>query len=231
VEAFERSVEASRQGVRVAQSGYWPSLSLSFGYGSDWSSEARQPIPGTGSEPRVITITPDDGGEPVTFPVPGTGSDPEFMKPSLMDQLNLRRGGSVRLSLSYPLFDRLQTRTNVQQAETQLLNAQYDLQEQRQLVALQVRQAVLDHRSARSSLAAAEERLQAASEARDAARRRYELGAATFVEVAQAESGYVAARSARVRAGYDVILTRKLIDYYTGSLEPDAPLFDTGGDE
>lgn len=216
--ALEASVAAEEHGIRAARSGYWPSLSLSFAYGSDWSSEARQAAVGTGTDPRVVTITPDDG-EPVTFPVPGTGSDPQLFRPPFLDQLDTRRGGSVRLSMTIPLFDRLQTATAVDQAEAALLDTRYDLQDQRQLVALQVRQALLDHRSARSRLRAADERLEAAGRARDAARRRYDLGAATFVEVTQAESEYVSARSARVRAAYDVILTRRLIEYHTGGLE------------
>jgi outer membrane protein len=90
---------------------------------------------------------------------------------------------------------------------------------------------LLDYRSARAQLRATEERLEAARQARDAARRRYELGAATFVEVAQAESGYVAARSARVHAAYSAILARKLIEYHTGSLEEGDTSYDADEDQ
>lgn len=228
LDALAASVDAGRQAVRAARAGYWPSLTLGFDYGSDWSSEARQLIPGTGSDPRTVRITPDGGGSPVTIPVPGTGSDPDFTQPSFLDQLDGRRGGAVRLSVSVPVFDRLQARLGVEEAELRLLNAVYDLRDRRQLVALQVRQAVLDYRSARAQLRATAGRLQAAREARDAARRRYELGAATFVEVAQAESGYVAARSARVRAAYAALLARRLIEYHTGSLDVEAAPYAMG---
>jgi outer membrane protein len=231
LEALSASVDAGRQAVRAVRASYWPSLSLAFDYGSDWSSEARQFIPGTGSDPRTVQITPDGGGAPVTIPIPGSGSEPALTQPSFLDQLNSRRGGAVRLFVSVPIFDRMQTRLGVEEAELQLLNTVYDLRDTRQLVALQVRQAVLDHRSARAQLRASAERLQAAREARDAARRRYELGAATFVEVAQAESGYVAARSARVRAAYAELLARTLIEYHTGSLEVEAEPYDRGEDQ
>lgn len=218
LQAGRASVEAGRQGVRAAQSGYWPSLTLSFGYGSDWSSNARRVIPGTGSDPRTVTLTPDGGGDPVTFTVPGTGEDPATFRPTFMDQLRDRRGGSVQLSMSIPLFERWQIRNDVQQARVQLDNARYDLTDQRQTVGLQVRQALVDYRSAQAQLDAAEERLEAARRARDAARRRYELGAATFVELTQAVSGYVAARSAEVQARYALVRSRELIDYQTGRL-------------
>lgn len=218
LEASRAAVEAGRQGVRAAESGFWPSLSLSFGYGSDWSSNARRVIPGTGSEPRTVTFTPDGGDEPVTFPVPGTGSDPETFRPDFFDQLDTRRGGSVQVSLSVPVFQRWQIRDQVRQAEVQLDNARYDLTDQQQTVALQVRQALVDYRSSQAQLEAAEERVQAARRARDAAQRRYELGAATFVELTQAISGFVSARSAEVQARYALVRSRELIDYQTGRM-------------
>ena len=222
--AFEADVAAARYGVQAARSGYWPSLALSVGYGSDWSSTSLLPIPGTGVDPQTITVTPDGSGEPVTIPVPGSGSDPDVRRPDFLNQLDTRRGGQVRLSLSVPLFDRLQTHANVEQAQLQARNAQYDLQDQQQLVALQVRQAVLDYQNAQTRLDATAERLEAADRAREAARRRYELGAATFVELAQANAVYVSAQSAQVQTRYDVLLAQKLIDYYTGTLDVGAPL-------
>ena len=216
--AGRAAVAASRQGVRAAESGYWPSLTLSFGYGSDWSSNARRAIPGTGSDPRTVTLTPDGGGDPISFPVPGTGTGPETFRPDFFEQIDTRRGGSVQLFLSVPVFDRWQVRNQVRQAEVALDNARYDLTDQQQTVALQVRQALVDYRSAQAQLDATEERLEAARRAREAAQRRYELGAATFVELTQAISGFVSARSAEVRARYALVRARKLIDYQTGRL-------------
>lgn len=223
--ALERRVEASDQGVTAARSGYWPSLSVSFDYGSNWSSNSLQAIPGTGSDPRTVTLTPDAGGAPVTLQVPGTGTPPAYRRPDFMEQLTDRRGGSISLSLNVPLFDRFQTRAAVEQAEVAKRNAEYDLRDQRQAVALQVRQALLDYRSAVARQSATARRLAAAERAWEAAERRYELGAATFVEVAQARSSLVGARSADLRARFSVLLAQRLITYHTGGLDTDAALF------
>jgi outer membrane protein len=228
--ALERGVAASGQGVTAARSGYWPSLSLSFDYGSNWSSTSLQPVPGTGSDPETVTLIPEAGGDPVTLEVPGSGAPPAFRRPDFMEQLSDRRGGSVSLSLSVPLFDRLQTRAAVEQAEVAERAARYDLQDQRQTVALQVRQALLDYRSARARQSATSRRLAAAERGWDAAERRYELGAATFVEVAQARSSLVAARSADLQARYEVLLAQRLIAYHTGGLDTEAALFTETGE-
>lgn len=222
--ASERALKAAEEGLDAAQAGYWPSLALSFNYGSNWNERSRQPVPGSGVAPETVTFTPEGRSEPVTFEVPGTGSGPRFYQPGFMEQLDSRRGGSVSLSLSVPVFDGLQTRTQVQQAEVQRLNARYDLQDQQQLIAVQVRQALVDFRSARAQREATRRRLEAAERAWEAAERRYELGAATFVEVVQARSGLVAARSAAIRARYGVLLAERRIDYHTGTLEPGALL-------
>ncbi len=219
LKALRRTVRAQQQGIRVAESGKWPSLNLSFDYGSDWSSNAVRTIPGTGSDPRTVTLQPDDGGDPVTISVPGTGEDPQTFQPDFLEQIQDRRGGGISLSLSVPLFDQFQTKTQIRSARVQLDNARYDLSDQRQTVAFQVRQALLDLRSARAQIDATGQRLEAARRAREAARRRYELGAATFVELNQAIAGFVAARSANVRARYNRARARKLVDYQAGTLD------------
>jgi outer membrane protein len=222
--ASEVGVQAAREGITIAQSGYYPSISLSFDYGSNWSSTSRLPIDGTGSDPSVVQI-PTAGGGTVPYPVPGTGSGPDFFQPSFMDQLDNRRGGSISIGLSFPIFDRMQTKHNVEQARVDLANARYDLQDQKQQVALQVRQAYLDYQNTEKRLDVAQKRLRAAERAREAAQERYNLGSATFVELAQANADYVNAASEQVRARYDFLFQKKLIDYYLGVLNPRDPLF------
>lgn len=223
--AAEAEVEASRAGVRAARGGYWPTVSLSFGYGSSWSSRALQPVPGTGADPRMVQVMPVGGTAPVPLPVPGTGAEPELRRPSFLDQFDGRRGGSLALTVSLPLFDRTEARTRVAEARVQATDARLALEERRQEVALQVRRALLDYRSTRAQLTAAEARLEAATRARDAARRRYELGAATFVELSLANAQYVAAASARVQARYQLFLSGRLVEYHAGGPAARAPTF------
>lgn len=223
--AQELSLQAAEQSIREAKSGYYPSISLGLSYGSNWSSTAQLPVPGTGSDPDVVEVPTADGGT-VPYPVPGTGSNPEVIRPSFMDQMDNRRGGSISLNLSFPIFDRLQTRHNVQQARVDLANARYDLEDQEQEIALQVRQVYLDYENAKKQLDVAETRLRAAERAREAAQERYDLGSATYVELAQANADYVNAASERVRARYNLVYQEKLINYYLGVLNPQDPLFE-----
>jgi outer membrane protein len=205
-EAFEKRLDlrvaeaerrAAQQGIRSARSSYYPTISLSGDYGTDWTSRGQFRDP----------ENPD-----------------QIIDPSFTDQLNNNRGGGVSLSLSIPIFDQLQRSTQVQQAQVQAQNAKYALQDQRQQVALQVRQSYLDYQNAVQQLEAANKRLRAAERARTAAQERYRLGSADIVELQNAIRDYVDAASQQVRARYNLIFQQKRIDYNVGRLSPNAPL-------
>lgn len=140
------------------------------------------------------------------------------------DQLDQRRSGSISLSLGLPIFDRLAARSSGQQAELARDNARLDAEATRQEVALEVRQAWLNYRAAHAQRRAAEAQVTAAEQALQAVRDRYEAGVATLVELSQARATRVAAESASVSARFNVLLQGSLLDYYTGVLDPDAPL-------
>jgi outer membrane protein len=136
------------------------------------------------------------------------------------DQLDLRRSGSVGLSVSVPLFDRFAARNGVRRAQISRDNAQLTASDVEQDVALQVRRAVLDWNTARERLRAADARAAASRQALDSTRERYGAGAATLYEVTLSRSDFVAAESGLVSARYNLLWQGRLLDYYVGDLDP-----------
>ena len=217
---------AAREEIQQAKAQYYPSLSFSANWDTDWSSRPRSlPIDGTGAPPQEVTV-PTEGGGQVTLPVPGTGQDPQFREPGFGRQLNDNLSGFVSLSLSVPIFDRWQRETQVEQAQVQAQNAKYEVDDQRQEIALQVRQTYFDYRNAIQQLEAANARLRAARQARTAARERYDLGSADIVELQNANRDFVEAASEQVRARYNLLFREKQIDFQIGRLTPTDPLFE-----
>lgn len=182
--AGKARVEAADQQVRVARGEFWPTVSLSAGYGSSYNS----------------------------------ASDTSFS-----DQLDQRRGGSIGLSLSIPIFDRGSARIDTRRAEIAADNARINQQALHNNVGLQVRRAYLDFRSADEQLTAAEAQQKAAELAMQAVNDRYSAGAATLVEVSQARATQVQAASAAIAARYGALFQRTLLDYYVGNLETKVP--------
>jgi outer membrane protein len=144
-----------------------------------------------------------------------SGNDGGFLT-----QLNQRRGGSVGVGVSVPIFDRGAVSIARQRAQVQLENEQITLRDQEQTVAIEVRRAYLDYIAAGEQLAASNAQQQAASLALQAAQARYRVGLATFVEVTLARASLVQAQSAVVSARSSLVFQQALMSYYTGVLDP-----------
>jgi outer membrane protein len=137
----------------------------------------------------------------------------------LFNQFDQRRGGSMGLNFSIPIFDRFTTSANTERARLQLDNQQLAQDNLRQTIVLQVRQAYLDLESNREQLVAAEAQLRAATLALDAAEQRYRVGAGTLTEVTQARALLASAEAGTINARYSVMVQDRVLDYYTGALD------------
>jgi len=221
--ADRAGVQAAESSVSSARSQYLPTLTFSADYGTNWSSTAPdfQPVPGTGQTQELGFLTQQ--GVVVDQPVQVV--DPDFQAVDFYDILDQRRGGSIGVSLRFPLFDGLRREQQVEEAQVQRLNAQYQLEDQRQQVALEVREAYLNYQTAVKQLDVTEKQVRAARQAREAAQERYNLGAASIVELTNANRNFVQAASQRIRARYNFVFQQKLIAYYVGNLNPSESLF------
>jgi outer membrane protein len=179
ISAERARVKAAQQNVRVAQSSYWPAVSLSATYGSGYTSAT--PLPTS-------------------------------------QQLDLNRAGSVGVNVTIPIFDRGAARSATLRAELQLQREQINLEALEETAGLEVRRAYLEFQTATEQLSAARAQERAAEKAVEFLQRRYEMGAATLVELAQGNATYLQAKSEVVSAHDNVLLQRMLIDYQSGEL-------------
>jgi outer membrane protein len=180
LDAAEARLNAADADVRGASSSRWPTLSLSMGYNTSYSSAS------------------------------------EF---TFADQLDQRRGGSIALGVSFPLFDRASTSTATQRANIQYDNARITLQSQRQAVGLDVRRVWLDLESAWVQRIAAQAQVRAADLALTSSEERYRAGVSTLVELANARTVQVQAASALVSARYNLVLQQTVLAYYVGDID------------
>lgn len=195
--AQESRIGSSEQGIRISRSSRMPSVRLSGSAGTSYSSAQRQRGFGPGAE--IIPFA---------------------------DQFRDNRSQNIGLSLSLPLFNQLQTRVRVQQARINLNNAQLDLDNLRHDIAVEVRQAYLDYVNDEKNLDVTEIQLESAEQALQAEQERYNVGASTLVELSQARANYVRALSDRSNARFNFLFRKRLIEYYTGVLDPGRPLFE-----
>lgn len=141
-------------------------------------------------------------------------------------QLERNRSESISLSVQVPVFNRLRTRSQRQRAQVSYENARLSVENTQQQVGVEVRAAYHDYLIAEKELDVSERQLVFRQQALDAARERYNVGAATLVELTQAQSDFVQASQNAITARYTIFVRKRLIRYYTGELDPNQPLFD-----
>ncbi len=186
LKAQEDRILALEQGIRVARSGYWPSINLSGQVGTGYTSNS-----------------------PFAF----------------VDQFSDNRNGSIGLSISVPIFDRLSTSTQVERMRVEYRNARLDREMLRQQISSEVRQSYLDYETAAKRLDVTEAQLAAAEQALEATQERYNVGTVSFSDLAASRADFVRATSDRTQAIYEFLFQEMLIDYRRGQFDPSSIRF------
>lgn len=226
--AQERRIAAAEAAVRVARASNLPTVDVFANVGTGYSSLQQRFVDGSGGTTLVpVTTAGGDpiliGGEPFLFPVQGNA---DLEATPVFAQFGDNRSGSLGFSITVPLFDQFQTRRAVQQAEIEVVRQQIARDRQRQAVATEVRQAVLDYRLAAQRLDVTAAQGTAAEAALEAEEARYELGTGTLVALELARARLTEARAARAQAVYEFVFRRAVIAFAQGDLDPTEPLFE-----
>ncbi len=107
-------------------------------------------------------------------------------------------------ALQFKIWDSGQTQGRIEQARADVDRAKIAIENVREGIALEVRNAYLSLQEAREKVTAAEKGLQAATESLRVARLRYEAGVSTQLELSDAELAYTQAEQNLVNARYDL---------------------------
>ena len=122
------------------------------------------------------------------------------------------------LSISLPLFQNWNRMYNIEAAKVQLKNARLALENSRLGVIQEVTQAYNDFIAYTKQIESAEKAMIASEKALETQQERYNVGASTLIELSEAQSTYVSAKSEYSQAQYNLIFQNKLLDYYLGKL-------------
>ena len=139
----------------------------------------------------------------------------------LFDQLEGNLGYGVGFSLNVPIFNRNQTRINV---DRQFINREISrvaLDNEKLQLQQTIEQAFVDSKAAAKTYEAARISLEAQEEAFKNAQERYNLGAMTLFDFDLVRNRFVSAESALIRAKYDYVFKTKVLQFYYGELSLD----------
>ena len=188
VRAAELQLDARREAIRVARADLLPTVSVFFQTGY-------QAFPPSGF--------PTQLGRVDERPCP-TETNPNAVCRS-------QNGGwfsdrSLGTQISWPLFDGMRVKGNIDLAQAQARVAELELARERETVAIEVAQARAELQRARALFAARQENATEATEAFTLASLRFDRGLSTQLEVSDAQLALLTAQTDEARAVYDLYL-------------------------
>jgi outer membrane protein len=207
-------IESAHYAVRAARGNLYPRLTLNAGVNTYYSSASETRFVPTGdtlNAPSSYRVIGSD--QPVYQRVPnGSFKDTYLIEQQLKD--NVAR--FVNVSLTIPLFNGFQARAGVQRNVINKELAEITAKQTANTLRQNIETAYNDAISAAKTYSASLRQVQAREEAARMVSQRYEAGAANYVEYQVAENDLFQSKSDLVRAKYDFIFRKKLLDFYQG---------------
>ena len=120
------------------------------------------------------------------------------------------------LTLNVPIFNRFQVQTNISNAQIQIMDYEYRLQNTRNTLQKDIEQAYTNALAALKRYVSSEKAVSANHEAFRYAEEKYNVGMVTTVEYNQIKNNLTAAQSQLLQARYEYIFRTKILDFYNG---------------
>lgn len=132
------------------------------------------------------------------------------------DQIKYGWNNIIGITLSVPIFDNRQNKTNVQKAQIQYSNTQLDLETKQKELYSNIETLWLDALNAQQQYNAAESKLKSCQTSYDMVSEQFNLGMKNTVELLTEKNNLLSAKQQKVQAKYMAILNRTLLNFYAG---------------
>ena len=135
---------------------------------------------------------------------------------SVQDQFSNNLNQSVFFSLSIPVFNNFGIKAGIERAEVDVLSAKLAKEQTAQGLRQAVESAFFDARAAKRTFEANDQALDAARLAMSNAEARFEAGAISALEYADARTRLDNASLNALRTQYDFVFKTRILDFYMG---------------
>ncbi len=189
LEVARIGIDIARCDLQIARADYWPTISLSAGYGSSFSNV------------RQKTFQNSDG----TY---------RYDAYPFFEQYKDNASAYLSVSLNIPIFGRMMTRKNVQRKKISIKKSEYALRIAEKQVTKDITQALLDARTAWEKYLGAQRYVASAEEAARQIGRKYDLGVASVTDYNASVTASVKARSQLLQAKYEYLFKNLILKYY-----------------
>lgn len=215
IKAARLRQKSSSFALRSTRGNYYPRLTLNGSLSTLYSSARQEAIlEGSTIVPREIGYLQSNPAELVYADV--VVNQFSFETVGYQEQFKNNFGRGLGFNLQIPIFNGLQARSAVQRAAISRELADITLLENENRLRQSVETAYNDALAAAKTYQSAQKQVSARYEAFRITKQRFELGAVNFVEYQVAENDLFRAQSDLLRAKYDFIFKKKILDFYQG---------------
>jgi outer membrane protein len=212
-------LQSSLLNVKATRGGLYPRLSLNGNLFSNYSSAAdrvRFVADGGPSTTQPVQIGYVQGSNVPVFRDTQFASGATVDGYGISDQIKDNIARSLSLNLQIPIFNGYQTRASVQRSVISNEQANINLKDTENQLRQLIESAFNDASAASKTYQSAMKQVKARTEAFRMSKQRFDFGAVNFVEYQTAENALFQAESDLVRAKYDFIFKKKVLDFYQG---------------
>jgi outer membrane protein len=216
IKAAKLRQRTSSYALKSARGSFYPRLTFNGSLSTLYSSARQEAnVEGATTTAQPIGYLQSNAAEVVVRDV----IDPNSISYSTVgyrEQFKNNLGKGLGFSLQIPIFNGFSTRSAVQRAAINRNVADISLLENENRLRQSVETAYNDATAASRTYAASEKQVNANEESFRATKQRYDNGAANFVEYQTSENDLFRAKSDFLRAKYDYIFKKKVLDFYQG---------------
>lgn len=205
------NMRSAEYDIGITRSAGLPSISFNATLGTGYSGRNLEPI-GDPVPDGSTLIGATEGGVPVFAPIYSQDTRVKSWSKQLNDNLN----ESVGFTLSVPIFNNLRNRYATDQARIQYERAKNDLEKRRNVLQIDVQNALTAQRGAYRQYISAKLALDATEESLRMANERFEQQVITAADLNVAKARLQQSTSQLINAKYSYLMAEKALDILQG---------------
>ncbi|CAN5463587.1 TolC family protein [soil metagenome] len=213
IKSAELNVKSAEKSVDVAWGGLSPRLSFSASIGTGYSGASQRFL----TPPAFQGYSPNgsitSAGDTVLSPLFSSGT---YEKIPFTDQYSDNVNKSFGFYLTIPIFNRFQTKTAIDRARIQKLNADLTVESTKLQVQKNVQQAYADASAGLKKYNASLKAIEAMEESFKYTEQKFNVGLLNTNDYNDAKNKLTKAQSDLLQAKYEYVFKTKVLDFYQG---------------
>jgi outer membrane protein len=212
IKSSEYRLVAAEQSLRASRGAYSPRISLNGSYGTGYSGVSQEivDVEYLGLQPTGAFV------EGTNTQIVAPSNRTTFQDKPFNDQLRDNVNSSIGISLSVPILNGLNARSNVSRSKVQFNQAELALTESKLQLRQQIESAYLDATSASKKYESASASVKALTESFMYTQERFNVGLLNSFDFSNEKNRLIQSQSNLLQAKYEYIFKTQVLEFYQG---------------